>query len=176
LNIFIDGAVNSNSPAHFFLEGARRTQQASLRRVLTAMNRRGENQLIVVRNGKNMAINPKQIANDTNSILNAWNTIAPGATFAGMTFAQYKTKVQPSFDARTRLDTLDAQMTSATDDRDNADVGTTAINQLVVNAVKGDPNYGDDSDLYDAMGYVRRSARASGLTRNKSTPVPPAKA
>jgi len=47
---------------------------------------------------------------------------------------------------------------------------------LVVNAVKGDPNYGDDSDLYDAMGYTRRSERASGLTRNaKAKPAVAAK-
>ncbi len=62
-------------------------------------------------------------------------------------------------------------LTAATDDRDKADVTITATNQLIINAVKGDPNYGDDSDLYDAMGYVRRSARASGLSRGK-TPVP----
>jgi hypothetical protein len=39
------------------------------------------------------------------------------------------------------------------------------MNQMVVNGVKGDPNYGDDSDLYDAMGYVRKSAKKSGLTK-----------
>jgi uncharacterized protein YeeX (DUF496 family) len=31
--------------------------------------------------------------------------------------------------------------------------------------VKGDPNHGEDSPLYDALGYVRKSARKSGLTR-----------
>jgi hypothetical protein len=30
---------------------------------------------------------------------------------------------------------------------------TNDTNKKVVNGVKGDPNYGDDSDLYDAMGY-----------------------
>jgi hypothetical protein len=43
----------------------------------------------------------------------------------------------------------------------------------VVNAVKGDPKFGDDSDLYDAMGYVRKSARQSGLSRKENaTPAP----
>src|SRR5712675_1884771 len=107
-----------------------------------------------------MAVNPKQISDDTNLIINAWNTLAPTASFGGMTLAQYKTKVQPSFDTRTQLDSLDAQVTAATDTRDNADVATLRTNQLVVNAVKGDPNYGDDSELYDAMGYTRRSERA----------------
>ena len=49
--------------------------------------------------------------------------------------------------------------------RDHADIVTANPTQLVVNAVKGDPDFGDDSDLHDAMGYVRRSDRASGLSR-----------
>lgn len=119
---------------------------------------------------------PKQIADATNQIINAWQTIAPAATFGGMTLAQYQTKVQPTFDTRTQIDGLNAQLTAAMDNRDNADAATASATQLVVNAVKGDPNYGDDSDLYDAMGYVRRSDRASGLTRGKTPPPAPAKA
>ena len=39
--------------------------------------------------------------------------------------------------------------------------------------VVGDPAFGDNSDLYDAMGYVRKSDRASGLTKkSKAAPAP----
>lgn len=120
-----------------------------------------------------MAGNPQQIADATSKIVNAWTTLAPAATFGGMTLAQYKTKVQPSFDARAQIVTLGNQLTAAGDARDDADKDTVSANQLVVNAVKGDPNFGDDSDLYDAMGYTRRSERASGLSRGK-TPAPAA--
>jgi hypothetical protein len=128
----------------------------------------------VLGKGKGMSQPPKQIADATSQIINAWNTLAPGATFAGMTLAQFKAKVQPTFDTRTLIDGLNAQLTAAMDNRDNADGVTSATNQLIVNAVKGDPNFGDDSDLYDAMGYVRRSARASGLSRGGKTPAPAA--
>ncbi len=37
--------------------------------------------------------------------------------------------------------------------------------------VAGDPAYGNDSPLYGAMGFVRKSERASGLTRKKK-PTP----
>ncbi len=37
----------------------------------------------------------------------------------------------------------------------------------VVNGVKGDPAFGEDCDLYEAMGYVRKSERKSGLSRKK---------
>ena len=40
----------------------------------------------------------------------------------------------------------------------------------VVNGVVGDPAYGDDSPLYGAMGFVRKSERKSGLTKKKKTP------
>ena len=43
--------------------------------------------------------------------------------------------------------------------------------QLVVNAVKGDPTAGEDSDLYEQMGYVRKSERASGLRRGTPSTV-----
>jgi hypothetical protein len=115
-----------------------------------------------------MPSNPQSIADDTNTIINAWTTLAPAASFGGMTLAQYKTKVQPSFDARTAIDGLNTQLTAATDNRDNADKVTLQTSQLVVNAVKGDPNYGDDSNLYEAMGYVRKSERASGLTKKSN--------
>ena len=89
-----------------------------------------------------------------------------------MTLVQYKNKVKPSFDARATMANLDAQMTAALDERDTADITTADANQKVVKGVIGDPNFGDNSDLYDAMGYVRKSDRASGLTKKgKATPA-----
>ena len=38
----------------------------------------------------------------------------------------------------------------------------------MINAVKSDPAEGEDSDLYEAMGYVRKSNRSSGLTRRRN--------
>ena len=109
---------------------------------------------------------PKQVEDQLNQVLNAWTTLAPNATFGGMTLAEFKTKVQPSLDARTQINSLNDQLTAAQDARDDADGDTNAAIQKVVKGVVGDPNYGDDSDLYDAMGYVRKSARASGLSRS----------
>ena len=35
--------------------------------------------------------------------------------------------------------------------------------------IAGDPAYGNDSPLYGAMGFVRKSEKKSGLTRKKNT-------
>jgi len=114
-----------------------------------------------------MGNGPKKLADNTAKIIAGWKNVAPAATFAGMTLDQFQTKVKPSVDARGKLADLREQITATEVVRDKADVLTNPTNQLVVNAVKGDPNYGEDSDLYAAMGYVRKSARKSGLTRKK---------
>ncbi|MGH7991480.1 MAG: hypothetical protein ACREDS_14990 [Limisphaerales bacterium] len=120
-----------------------------------------------------MADAPKQLADNTNTITTAWQTLAPAATFGSMTLTQYQAKVKPSVDARNLIASLKDQLIAAETARDVADKVTNPTNQLVVNAVKGDPSHGDDSDLYAAMGYVRKSQRASGLTK-KSNAAPAA--
>ncbi len=119
-----------------------------------------------------MPNNPKLTGERLASVMKAWKDLRPAKTFAGMTLAQFTTKVQPSLDARGQIDTLDNQMTAAMDERDIADVESNKQLLLVVNAVKGDPAEGEDGELYDAMGYVRKSERATGKT-NKKKPTPP---
>jgi hypothetical protein len=80
--------------------------------------------------------------------------------------------VNPSEDARKKIKELDHQMRVAISHRNDSDDGTLEQVQMVVNAVIGDPDEGEDGDLIDAMGYVRKSERASGLKRNKPTPPP----
>ena len=121
-----------------------------------------------------MAGNPQQVADDTTKIIKAWQTLASSASFGGMTLDEFKAKTKPSFDAREGIEELDDQMTAALNTRDDADVETQNATTLVVNGVKGDPNFGEDCNLYEAMGYVRKSERKTGLSRTKPTP-PPAK-
>jgi hypothetical protein len=112
-----------------------------------------------------MANGPGQIETDTQAILDAWGELAKTATFNGMTLAQYTAAVQPSFDARTKITNIETDLKAAMDDRDAVDVTTQQVNDLVVKSVVADKNYGDDSALYERFGYVRKSTRASGLTR-----------
>ena len=112
-----------------------------------------------------MANGPGQVESDTQAILDGWGELAKTATFNGLTLAQYTAAVQPSFDARTRIGTLETDLKAAMDTRDQADVTTQQVNDLVVKSVVADKNYGDDCALYERMGYVRKSTRGSGLTR-----------
>lgn len=52
--------------------------------------------------------------------------------------------------------------------RDTDDEAALAKRELIVNGVISDPNFGPDSALYEALGFVRKSDRKSGLTRKKT--------
>lgn len=114
-----------------------------------------------------MATAPKSTQEKINQVIAAWQTLRPAKSFAGLTLDQFKAKLQPSLDARIAIAALENQLIAAQDQRDGADYASISTIQLVVNAVKGDPAEGEDGELYEAMGYVRKSERSSGLTRNK---------
>ncbi len=63
------------------------------------------------------------------------------------------------------MTTLENQILTMQNQRDDADKVSLSATLLVVNAVKGDHEEGEDGQLYEAMGYVRRSERNSGLHR-----------
>lgn len=108
---------------------------------------------------------PKATKLKLDIILNAWETLAPKAAFGGMTLDDFKAAIQPSLQARDTIATLEAQLIAAQDQRDIADANSQEKVRLVVRGVSGDPTFGPDSALYEAMGYIRHSERKSGLTR-----------
>ncbi|HEX8371010.1 MAG TPA: hypothetical protein VF604_20870 [Pyrinomonadaceae bacterium] len=103
----------------------------------------------------------------------AWETHAPDATFFDTTLAQYKAKVKISRDIRDVIAGLEQQLTAAKTERDNVDAGNLKLEQNVAKAIAGDPDFGDDSALYEGTGRIRKSERKSGLTRKKKTDEEP---
>ena len=100
-------------------------------------------------------------------MLNAWEELAALKSFGGKTLEQFRTIVTRSTAARARIDDLENQMTQAITERENADDAALDAAKLVTNGVRADPTEGEDSALYEAMGYTRASERKSGLHRNK---------
>lgn len=114
-----------------------------------------------------MPNSPKEIEDKMSMVLNAWKTLAPDKKFGGMTVAEFETQVNKSLAARERLDQLEDEKRQIMATRDDEDRTTMKSLQFVVNGVLADPEFGDDSALYEGMGYIRRSDRKSGLTRKK---------
>jgi hypothetical protein len=104
-----------------------------------------------------------------NKMLNAWEELAAEKSFAGTTLDQFRAIVTPAQNARARILDLENQMLQAISERENADDAFNIKAQQVVNGVLADPTEGNDSAIYEAFGYTRRSERKSGLTRKGGT-------
>ena len=113
---------------------------------------------------------PKAIGDKIAKFTAAWERLRLTKSFAKMTFDEFKAKVKPSVDARKAIGQLEIDMTAALDVRDKADVVSAKSLNDVVKAVVGDTDEGEDGELYEAMGYVRKSERKSGLSRGKTPP------
>ena len=114
-----------------------------------------------------MPKNPKDSEEKMLQVLNAWKTLAPDKSFGAMTAAQFEAQVNKSLAPRARLDRLEDEKREQIALREAEDEVSMTKVQLVVNGVLADPDEGEDSALYEAMGYIRKSARKSGLTRKK---------
>jgi hypothetical protein len=99
-------------------------------------------------------------------IQNAWNEGAPEVT-------EFRNTVKATFDADIaaaqavdeEIANLKAQTKMKEDERDDRYAKLEADGVDIGKGVVGHKNYGDDSPLYGAMGFVRKSERKSGLTR-----------
>jgi hypothetical protein len=78
---------------------------------------------------------------------------------------QYRAEVKPSLDAREQIVTVEDHLRAEYSRRDDADAASAQAMARVVNGGRADPEAGDNSALYEAMGYVRRSARRTGGRR-----------
>jgi hypothetical protein len=103
----------------------------------------------------------------------AWREIAPQASFAGMTLVEFETKTAPLAQSTAKLQALDAQYAAELKARDEAETVAKETMRMAAHGVRGNPAYGEDSQLYRAMGFVPLSERQSGLTR-KTPDVPAA--
>lgn len=112
-------------------------------------------------------ITPKKALEDLERVEDALTELAPNEKFGDILLADYKAQVQESRDVRQELVDLEVKTTNTTNKRDTTDTKGLKMRELIVNGVIGNPAYGPDSSLYEAMGFIRKSERKSGLTRKK---------
>lgn len=115
---------------------------------------------------------PKEAYDRITTTGTAWENLRAAKSFANLTLAQYLTLIGPSLTARATIARLENELVAAQNQRDDADKVSLAAQQLVVNAVKGDPDETENGVLYEAMGYVRKSERKTGLHRGAKSATP----
>ena len=107
----------------------------------------------------------RNIVNRVKVIRAAWRDIAPEATFAGMTLADYEAATEAPLQLRAEMTELRTKLRGMKASQTDVDQAANELSDLVVNSIKGTPGFGQDSPLYSAFGFVRKSDRKSGLTR-----------
>lgn len=117
-----------------------------------------------------MTYNPKGNEEKIRRSIDGWERIASAKSFGGMTLDGFKAATDSSLSIRHEIEQTEAYLQSLYTNRDRADETSLAKIQLLVNGVLADPEFGPDSALYEALGYVRKSDRHSGLTRKHEQP------
>lgn len=115
---------------------------------------------------------PKDTATRLAEVTDAWEKMRPTKTFFGMSLEKFKEVVKPYMDARTEIADLEVRLQHAVSKREASSAEAVKAIQGVISAVKGDPEEGEDGELYSAMGYVARSRRSSGLKRPRKDEPP----
>lgn len=116
-------------------------------------------------------LNIKLLKDKVVKMLSAWLEGAPTVKFMGIGREDLFAKSKQADTLENEIEDLRAQMKLK---EELLGVVYYELNQMTVNVrngVTGDPEFGDDSALYGAMGYVRKSERKSGLTRKKNQPL-----
>lgn len=102
-----------------------------------------------------------------NVMNDAWFEGAPAVNFSGIRQSDFQTSIETAAAKDSAIADLEAQLKIMRDARDDEYGELDQQRSRIGMAVAGDPAYGNDSPLYGAMGFVRKSERASGLTRKK---------
>lgn len=116
---------------------------------------------------------PKRVLEKLEQTEAALETHAPDKKFYNTTVPQFKARVQLSRDARVLVANLEQQLAAALNQRDAIDAENLTLEKNIAKAIAGDPEFGDDSALYEGTGRVRKSERKTGLTRKKKTTETP---
>lgn len=113
-------------------------------------------------------VDVKKIRDRVTKMNDAWKEGAPTVSFGNIVQGDFSAKITAAEAKEQLIADLQAQIDIEKDERDDLYRDLDDDSDLVANGVRGDANFGPDSPLYGAMGFVRKSERASGLTRKKN--------
>ena len=94
-----------------------------------------------------------------------WKEQAPEAVFAGKPLADLEAALLELQKSDEDLKIKDQARSAAVKTRGDKLTALSSLLRTVVRGVQGHPEYGEDSPLYRAMGFVPFSERKSGLSR-----------
>lgn len=114
----------------------------------------------------------RPVAKKADDIRNAWNALAPEASFGGKTLADLDAEIAKF---QSKLDALDEAKKAASAAVLVKNQGRSELAEFLVVISMGvqiHEEHGRDSPLYRAMGYVPLSERSNGTARPPQDPPP----
>ena len=102
--------------------------------------------------------------------VSVWRQFAETESFAGMTLEQFIAATEGAMTARQNLIDARALLANLVGERNTADVEMRKTLALIINAVRGNAQFGENSSMYRSMGFVPKSERATGKTNRPTTP------
>ena len=112
-------------------------------------------------------VDNKSVKEKCNVMNDAWFEGAKAVDFNGISQAAFQTDIEACAAKDAEIGDLKAELNMKIDERDDSYVALNDKRSKVGQGVAGSSAYGDDSPLYGAMGFVRKSEKKSGLTRKK---------
>ncbi len=123
----------------------------------------------------------RDLAARADRIADAWKRNFPGKTFSGLTLEQFRETFNPCREVRVELAQLAWQRKTLLMRRRKVDLAGDPVLLRVVHAVRADPEVGENSPMYSAMGYVpkfrrrkpgrKKKAKASPRTASATAPA-----
>lgn len=112
-------------------------------------------------------VNNSKVKEQCNTMNDAWFEAAKDTSFNGIEQPDFQAAIEAAAADDAAIADLEAEIKMKRDIRDDKYKALDQQRSKVGQGVAGNPTYGNDSPLYGAMGFVRKSERASGLTRKK---------
>ena len=114
-------------------------------------------------------VDNKAVKEKCNVMNDAWFEGAASAKFNGISQADFLADIDAAAADDAAIKDLESELKMKRDVRDDKYAALDQKRSKVGQGVAGDPAYGNDSPLYGAMGFVRKSEKKSGLTRKKKS-------
>lgn len=104
-------------------------------------------------------IRSKDFMSEMERKLNSIRQFAADRVLGGVALPELEKARMASMDARTDIQRAEGAMIALRNRRDESDSHYEDLMRRAVAGLIADPDFGPDSDAYDAMGYTRRSER-----------------
>ncbi len=112
----------------------------------------------------------KKVMEKATMINDAWAEGSPASNFSGVKQGDYDNDIKEILSIDDEVADTRAKLKMLEDKRDDKCFALDSKSVRVANGVRGDVEFGPDSPLYGAMGFIRTSERKSGLTRKPKKP------